>query len=264
VAHGPDSAGIQAETAEALAGAFASERWIRGVVDNVLIVDSRRAQLVREPGRPPVYYFPMADVRMDLLEQSDRVAEFPSKGPTIFWDLSIDSGRREHAAILHTALPDRLASLAGHVSFRWQALDAWYEEDEQVYFHPRDPMTRVDVLPSSRLVRIELDGVILAESRRPHLLFETDLPTRYYLPSEDVRLDLLAASDSHTGCPYKGTASYFHLKLGSKNYPDFVWTYLDPLPEAARIGGMLAFYNEKVDLYVDGELQPRPKTRWSS
>jgi uncharacterized protein (DUF427 family) len=142
-------------------------------------------------------------------------------------------------------------------------MDAWYEEDEQVFEHPRDPYHRVDVLQSSRQVRVEIGGQVVAESRHPRLLFETNLPTRYYLPVEDVRMDLLEATQTSTVCPYKGTASYWRLR-GDPPARDVAWSYLDPIPEIPKIRGLIAFFNERVDaLYVDDELQDKPKTPWS-
>ena len=135
--------------------------------------------------------------------------------------------------------------------------------DEPVYTHPRDPYTRVDVLASSRHVRVEVAGAVVADSRAPRILFETGLPPRYYLPLQDVRMDLLRPSDTRTGCPYKGTASYFHLELDGRRYEDYVWIYRYPLPESQKIAGLVAFYNERVDLWVDGVRQPRPHTKFS-
>jgi uncharacterized protein (DUF427 family) len=142
-------------------------------------------------------------------------------------------------------------------------MDEWFEEDEPVIVHPRDPYTRVDILNSSQHVRIDVDGVTVAESRQPRILFETGLPPRYYLPLTDVQLDLLTPSQTQTQCPYKGTATYWDLTVGEKTYQDYVWIYRSPLPESQKIAGLVCFYNEKVDLYLDGELQPRVRTKFS-
>jgi uncharacterized protein (DUF427 family) len=140
-------------------------------------------------------------------------------------------------------------------------MDAWFEEEEQVFEHPRDPYHRVDVIQSSREVRVEIGGKVVAESRRPRLLFETNLPTRYYLPVEDVRMDLLEPTDTTSVCPYKGTASYWRMQAGGR---DVAWSYQDPISECPKIRGLIAFFNERVDaLSVDGELQEKPKTTWS-
>jgi uncharacterized protein (DUF427 family) len=140
----------------------------------------------------------------------------------------------------------------------WEALDHWYEEDEEIFVHPRDPFVRVDAIKSSRHVRVERDGRVLAESDAPILVFETGLPTRYYLPASDVDATLLEDSDLVTACPYKGVASYYDVSADGKRYPNLLWYYMEPLREALALVGHVAPYNERVDLFVDGELQARP------
>jgi uncharacterized protein (DUF427 family) len=142
-------------------------------------------------------------------------------------------------------------------------MDEWYEEEEQVFVHPRDPYHRIDVLQSSRHVRVEVNGEVVAETQRPMVLFETGLPPRYYIPEEDIRMELLEESEETTRCPYKGVASYYSVEVGDERVEDLVWYYPEPIPEAARIKGLLCFFNEKVDLEVDGEEQERPRTQWS-
>jgi uncharacterized protein (DUF427 family) len=134
-------------------------------------------------------------------------------------------------------------------------MDAWFEEDEEVFVHPRDPYTRVDILPTSREVRVELDGVTIARSTSARLLFETGLPVRYYLPKPHVRMDLLTPTPTVTACPYKGTAEYWSVTVDGTEHPDLVWSYRTPLPESQKIAGLMAFYNDKVDIYVDGVRQ---------
>lgn len=142
--------------------------------------------------------------------------------------------------------------------------DHWHEEDEEVFVHPRDPYHRVDVLQSSRHVKVLVDGEVVAETDRPRILFETGLPPRYYIPPEDVRDDVLLPSDKETQCPYKGIASYYHsVQAGGETREAVVWYYPHPIPAAADIEGHLCFFNEKVDLDVDGEAQQRPQTQWS-
>jgi uncharacterized protein (DUF427 family) len=142
-------------------------------------------------------------------------------------------------------------------------MDEWYEEEVQVFVHPRDPYHRIDVLQSSRHVRVEVNGEVVAETQRPMVLFETGLPPRYYIPEEDIRMELLEESEETTRCPYKGVASYYSVEVGDERVEDLVWYYPEPIPEAARIKGLLCFFNEKVDLEVDGEEQERPRTQWS-
>jgi uncharacterized protein (DUF427 family) len=153
--------------------------------------------------------------------------------------------------------------LAGHVVLDWDAFPQWYEEDEPVVAHPHDPFDRIDCLRSSRHVVVAAEGVVLAESRRATLLFETPLPTRFYLPREDVRLDLLEPSDRRTSCAYKGHASYWSARVGDRTVPDIAWTYDDPLHDALLVRGMVAFFTERLDLELDGAAVERPVTPWS-
>jgi uncharacterized protein (DUF427 family) len=155
------------------------------------------------------------------------------------------------------------ADLAGYVILDFTAFDRWFEENELNVAHPRDPFHRVDVLPSSRQVRLELDGQVLAESSRPMLLFETMLPTRYYLPREDVRADL-TPTGTRTFCAYKGQASYWSAGAGDHSLTDIAWTYTEPLHDAAEVRGLIAFFDERIDVILDGQRLDRPITPWSS
>ena len=120
------------------------------------------------------------------------------------------------------------------------------------------------MLQSSRPVRVIVGGETVAETRRARFLFETRLPTRYYIPPDDVRMDLLIPSDKTTACPYKGRARYYSVKIGDKRFEDLVWRYPEPIAECAKIKGYLCFFNERVDeILVDGVTVPRPLTPWS-
>ncbi|MFE1325440.1 DUF427 domain-containing protein [Streptomyces sp. NPDC058741] len=242
-----------------------SERWVRGRKGDVTVVDSRHPVLVWEPHLPvPQYAFPRADVRTDLLRPARKPPTGAHTGSRVFYDLDADGEVRENAAWTFPA-----GDLAGHIAFEWFArpdtvLDHWYEEEEEIFVHPRDPHKRVDALPSSRHVRVEVDGRTVADTRTPVLLFETSLPTRYYLPREDVGLDLFVATDHHTRCPYKGIAAYWSLREGgSRVPPNLLWGYPEPLPAVTAIRGRLAFFNEVVDITLDGEPLERPETPFS-
>jgi uncharacterized protein (DUF427 family) len=232
-----------------------SPRRVRVVFAGQAVADSGRVKMLHESGHVPRYYFPVEDVRTDLLEPSVTVTHCPVKGEASHWSLAA-GGRRSPDAVWAYQTPIAAASwLAGYCSFTWDAVDAWFEEDEQIFGHPKDPYHRIDILASSRHVRIRQGGVLLAESRRPMLLFETGLPVRYYLPAEDVRTDLLEPSDSHTRCPYKGVASYYSVGAGGVLSSDLAWYYPDPMPEAARIRGLVCFYNDRVELEVSDGAQ---------
>ncbi len=227
-----------------------SPRRVRLVFAGQTVADSSRVKLLHETGRVPCYYIPVDDVCWDMLEPSAKVTRCSAKGAATYWSLAVD-GRRAEDAVWAYEQPLVTASwLTGYCSFVWDAVDAWYEEDEQIFGHPKDPYHRIDILASSRHVRVRHGGVLLAESRRPMLLFETGLPERYYLPAEDVRTDLLEPSDTHTRCPYKGVASYYSVRTAGGLLTDLVWYYPDPTPEAGRIGGLVCFYNERVELEV--------------
>jgi uncharacterized protein (DUF427 family) len=238
-------------------------RWIRVRFGGRVIADSRQALLLRQyaPDRLPTYYFPQADVRMDTLSPS---AEADAAGEVSWKDVQVADRIATDAAWIALTPPASLASLTGYVSFAWHKMDGWFEEEEEVFVHARDPHQRVDVVPSSRHVRIVVNGETIAETRRPFVLFETSLPPRYYIPREDVRMERLEPTDLKTRCPYKGMASYWSVRTEDRLAQNIVWSYLDPIPECPKIKNLLSFYNEHVDLYVDGELQTRPKTPWSS
>lgn len=239
-------------------------RRVRAVFEGRTVVESDRAMLLHETRATPVYYFPRGDVREDLLRESGRTEGSEHKGPTRRWSVTVGERTAEDAAWSHPEPPPEAPQeLGGLVALDWDAMDAWYEEDEEVFVHPRDPYHRVDVQRSSRRVRVVVDGEVVAESARPRILFETGLPPRYYIPREDVRTDLLVESDAHTRCPYKGRASYFSLRTGAGLREDFVWHYPDPLPAVEPIRDLLAFYDERVELEVDGVEQERPVTKFS-
>jgi uncharacterized protein (DUF427 family) len=237
-----------------------SEKRIRAYLDRELVADTAHPLLVWEAPYYPTYYVPSSDIRAKLLPTSD-VEHSPSRGDAEVYDVKVSRATAPGAARCYPASP--IEEIRGAVRLEWSAMDEWLEEDEPVYVHPRDPYTRVDILASSRHVRVVVDGETIADSLHPRILFETGLPPRYYLPLPDVRLDLLTPSQTETHCPYKGTATYWHLDVNGQRYDDFVWIYRAPLPESQKIAGLVAFYNEKVDLYVDGVLLARAHTKFS-
>ncbi len=201
-------------------------KWIRGMIGDRVVVDSRAAKLGWEHQYYPWWYFPVADVDASLATTT-------------------------------------AANLAEHVKVDWNAVDRWLEEDEEVIIHPRSPFARIDCLQSSRHVVVSVAGTVVADSSRPTILFETGLPPRYYLPKADVRMDLLSPTPTSTGCPYKGFARYWSVAIDGELYEDLVWGYDDPLPESAPVKELVCFYNEKIDLVVDGDPEWRPVTPFS-
>jgi uncharacterized protein (DUF427 family) len=229
-----------------------SHKRVRAYLAGELVADTARPVLVWEGPHALAYYVPAADVRADLVA-TGRTEHSPSRGDAEVYDVKVAAATAEGAARLYRQSPiDELRDL---VRLDWAAMSEWFEEDEPVYTGPRDPYSRIDILGSSRHVRVELNGVTVADSHQPRILFETGLPPRYYLPLTDVRLDLLRPSSTVTHCPYKGAATYWSVQVGGEVFEDRVWTYRTPFPESQKIAGLACFYNEKVDLYVDGELQ---------
>ncbi len=223
------------------------------------VFDTTTARLLHETKHLPVYYVPDADVDGDLLEPSAKASHCPHKGDARYWSIRA-GGRVAPDAVWAYPRPIEAASfLAGHKAFYWKELDEWFAEDERLHGHPRDPYSRIDVCRTSRRVRVVLDGVILADSVRAKALFETGLPTRWYFPREDVRVDLLSPSSTVTRCAYKGLASHFD----AGGHADVAWTYADPHHDAEPVRDLIAFYNERADLEVDGAVTERPVTQWS-
>jgi uncharacterized protein (DUF427 family) len=225
------------------------------------VVDTTHPTLVWEAPYYPAYYFPIGDVRSDVLTPSPKTEHSPSRGDAEYFHVAVGSTVAENAAWRYPQSP--LEPLRGLIRLDWNAMDAWFEEDEEVFVHPRNPYTRIDALASSRHVEVIINGVTVADSTHPTVLFETGLPPRYYLPKVDVRLDLLRESPRTSACPYKGFARYWSVDAGTGIAEDVVWSYPTPLPESEPVAGLVCFYNEKVDLRVDGELQDRPKTPFS-
>ncbi len=223
-------------------------RRVRGLARGEVIVDSRRATYGWERPPYPQWYFPLDDVRAGRLVEEGR--EDGPFGPALVYGLRLGSEVRAGAA--RRPLQPEPDALRDTVRFTWSALDAWFEEDERVFVHPRNPYCRVDALRSTRKVRVDLDGVLLAESPSPVMVFETGLPTRYYLNRTEVDLSRLRPSDTVTECPYKGTTSgYWSARVGGTLHRDVAWTYDFPTRQLLPIAGLIAFYNEKVHITVD-------------
>jgi uncharacterized protein (DUF427 family) len=226
---------------------------LRAYLGGELVADTIHPILVWEKPYYPAYYFPVADVRAELLTPEGGIVHSPSRGEGHIFTVTAGGKQAQRAALRFEQSP--FEELRDAIRLEWDAMDAWFEEDEQVFTHPRDPYTRVDILPSSRHVRIEVDGVTIAETEKPTLLFETGLRTRYYVPATHVRMDLLTPTESVSHCPYKGTAGYWSVRVDGDVRRDVAWSYPTPLPESQKIAGLISFYPEKVDIYVDGELE---------
>jgi len=233
------------------------QKRVRVYLQNRLVADTLRPLMVWEGPHYPTYYLPAADVRADL-KPTGESEHSPSRGDAQVHDVLIDD--LTAAGKARTVPESPLEDLRDVVRFDFDAFD-WFEEDEPIYTHPRDPYTRIDVIASSRHFRAELDGVVLADSPSSMIAFETGLVPRYYVPMTTLNQEVLRPSETVTHCPYKGAATYWSVQIGDQLHEDLIWGYRTPFPEVQKITGMAAVYNEKVDIYLDGELQERPRLR---
>jgi uncharacterized protein (DUF427 family) len=238
-----------------------SAKRVRAYLGGEVVADTIRPRLVWEVPYYPAYYLPIEDVRTDLLVPSATVTHSTSRGDARHY--TVKAGDRTATDAAWRSVDSPVVELRELIRLDWAAIDGWFEEDEEVDTHPRDPHTRVDILASSRRVRVEVEGVVLAESTGARVLFETGLPPRWYLPKTDLRMDLLVPTDTTSHCPYKGQAQYWSVRVGDRVVDDLAWSYRTTLPESQKIAGLVAFYNERVDLYLDGQLQERPVTQFS-
>jgi uncharacterized protein (DUF427 family) len=236
---------------------------VRAVFAKETVADSTRVKMLHETGYLPVWYFPEEDLRADLLEASAKTTHCPYKGEAAYHSIRVGDRVAPDAVWSYREPIESASFLAGYAALVWDELDEWFVEDAQAFGHPRDPYSRIDVYPTTRRVRVSLDGELLAESSRALMLVEAALPPRWYLPREDVRMELLEPSTKKTRCAYKGSASYWHVRVGDRLEEDLVWTYREPQHDAEPVRDLLCFFNERVDLEVDGELGERPRTQWS-
>jgi uncharacterized protein (DUF427 family) len=238
-------------------------RRIRGIKGGQTVLDTRRAHLLHETGYLPRWYVPLEDVRQDLLEPTDHHTHCPFKGDASYWTLRVGDDAFENAAWSYPEPIEGAPDLRGFVSFYWDALDGWLQEDAPALGHPRDPFHRIDVLPSSAHVRVSLGGELVVDTHRARALFETGLPTRWYVPREDLREELLRPSGHSSVCAYKGVASYASVQANGELVEDVLWWYPEPLADAEQLRGHVCFFDERVDVELDGTLQERPTTQWS-
>jgi uncharacterized protein (DUF427 family) len=236
---------------------------LRGFFAGETVFDTVGAKLLYETAHLPVYYVPEEDLRHALFEPSDSKTRCPHKGEASYRSLRVGDRFEEDAVWFYPEPIAPASFLSGYAAFYWGKLDEWFVEDEQVFGHPRDPYHRIDTYPTTRAVRVSVDGELVAESTRSVALFESGLPPRFYLPAEDVRMDLLEPSEKRTRCAYKGVAAYWSVRVGDALHEDIAWTYEEPDRDGAAIRGLVCFFNERVDLEVDGQTVERPVTQWS-
>lgn len=236
-------------------------RRIRAVLDGRVVIDTNRALYVWETPYYPQYYIPPQDVAEEFLVDEDR-RQHLKRGTARRVGLRVADRAVSGAGRQYVESPTE--AIVGHYRFDWGAFDSWYEEDERVYVHPRSPYVRVDALRSARPIRIELDGAVLADASSSVMVFETGLPTRYYVDRDRIDLTHLSPSATATECPYKGrTTGYWSAEAGGRTVEDVAWSYEFPTRQLQPITGLVAFYNEKVDIVLDGVLLDRPVSRYS-
>jgi len=223
---------------------------VRAELAGETVIDSRRTQLLHETGLLPQLYVPFDDVRMDLLQQTAKTTHCPFKGDASYWSARVGERVEEDVVWSYPEPLDGAPPLAGLAACYFDRMDAWYEEDEQLLGHMRDPFHRVDTRAASRHVVVRVRGEVVAETDSPVMLFETGLPVRYYIPADDVREDLLEPSETTTVCPYKGTASYAGVRGNGDPVADVAWTYREPLGEALQVAGLWSFLGDDVDIGV--------------
>ena len=231
----------------------AGAKRVRAYLEGHLVADTLRPLYVWEIPYYPAYYLPRADVTATLVDTGE-VKRSPSRGDGHRHDVRVEGAVAAGAALTFPDSP--FDELRDHVRLDWDAMTSWFEEDEEVFTHPRSPYSRIDILPSSRHVVVTAGDTVLADTTKAHVLHETGLPPRWYVPQVDVRMDRLVLSDTVTHCPYKGTTVHYSLRDGTA---DVAWSYPTPLPESLRIAGLLAFYDDRVTVTVDdAPLAPAP------
>lgn len=225
-------------------------RRVRAAFGGETVFDTTRAMLLHETGLLPQVYVPREDIRAELLRPTDHHTYCPFKGTASYWSVAVGGQVAENAIWYYPEPNPETDWLSEYAGFYWDAMDDWYDEDELVEGHLRDPYHRVDVRRSSRHVRVLLGDTVLAETSRPLLLSETGFPNRFYLPAADIRQDLLEPSDTHTICPYKGTASYWSVSVGDQKLTDAVWSYPQAEGDSAAVSGYLSFLHDELTVEV--------------
>ncbi|KAF2817834.1 DUF427-domain-containing protein [Mytilinidion resinicola] len=226
-------------------------RRVRGLFNGAYAFDTIRAHYVWEIPNYPQFYIPIEDFTSDAKLEIAKEPVPKTDGGASLAVLTV--GDKSTVKVISF----KKGPLAGLVKTIFGAIDQWFEEETPIYIHPKDPYKRISILPSTRRVRVALDGVTLAETSASIFLLETSLRPRYYIPPTSVNWHLLSKSDTESGCPYKGTANYYNAEVNGKVYRDIVWWYQHPTMESAPIAGYLCFYNERVDVHIDGIKEDR-------
>ncbi len=221
-------------------------RRIRATLAGQTIVDSERAMLLHESNIFPVLYFPTDDVSTDLLTKTDHSIHCPFKGDASYWTVSVGDTVADNAVWGYETPIESASWLQGYVAIEWNRMDHWYDEDDEIFGHIRDPYHRVDARPTSRHYQVHIDGHLVADTTNAFVISETGVPNRIYIPATDVRTDEFTRSETTTHCPYKGDTVYWH-HTGTESH-DVAWSYPAPLGEATLVAGHLCFDGPNVEL----------------
>jgi uncharacterized protein (DUF427 family) len=212
------------------------------------IADSEGVLLLHEPGRYPVAFFPLADVRPGLLVSENRTTQHRDFGDTAWFTLVVGGRRAPRAAWQYTALPDYACELRGHGAFAWRGVDAFYEEDDRIVGHAADVYHRIDIRQSSRRLVVKDSARLIADTARPVVLYESGFAPRWFVPRQDID-DALIPAEGQTFCPYKGLCSYYDIGDRKKA----AWSYLQAWPEVARISNLVSFEPDKIEVFLDNK-----------
>jgi uncharacterized protein (DUF427 family) len=236
---------------------------IRAMFNGEVIADSTNVLILSETRFVPIYYFPKVDIRMDLLQNSDHGTTCSKKGEASYWNIALNDKEIEKAAWCYETPIAGAEKIAGYIAFYFKIMDHWYEDDEEIFVHPKDPFVRIGVRKRKQSVRVVIGGETVAQTTQARALYETGSVTRYYNPKEDIRMDFLESTDLHTSCPYKGTCDYWSVKINDVEFENVVWSYPIPHAEASCIENLLCFYNEKVDeVFVEDKPASTSKILW--
>lgn len=212
------------------------------------IADSENVLLLFEPGHYPMAYFPETDVSPNTLQRTDHTTQHPDLGLTSWYTVQGREQSASRGAWQHIDLPPYARELEGRVAFAWPAMDAFYEEDERIVGHAADSYHRIDIRQTSRHLVVRHRDRIIADTKRPIVLYESGFAVRWYVPRADVEVSALTPVERQTFCPYKGLCSYYN--IGDAQLA--VWSYPEAYTEVVRISNFLSFEPDIVSVQIDG------------
>lgn len=229
---------------------------VRGMLAGRTIVDTRRAKMLWESGELAHWVFPIGEIAAGALETATHGASDPAKGPVLHYNVRSGDRFEGNAAWQYPEPPESAAFLKDLVAIDFDKLDAWFEEDDEIHGHPRDPYHRFDCRHSSDNIVVRIGSETIAQTQHAIKLFETSTPMRVYVPMDVVKPGVLVPSETRTFCPYKGEAAYFHVHAGDHTIRDGAWTLPQPLGEAIVCLNHVSFWRGDTVVEVNGERVP--------